>query len=67
MSLKAFHIIFVTIITLCCIAGAVWAFMTDAKSADIQFRTMGYMLAVLSVVAPVYGVYFYKKSIKNFK
>jgi len=67
MSLKGFHIIFVTVVTLFCIAGAVWSFMGNAKSPDIVFRTMGYMLSVVAIVAPIYGVYFYRKSIKNFQ
>lgn len=65
MSLKGFHIIFVTFVTLFCLSGAVWSFVTHAKSPDVVFQTMGFMFSVLAIIAPIYGVYFYRKAIKK--
>lgn len=60
MSLRAFHIIFVTVSTLLFVFLAVWAlaFVPDKSSI---IRTLGIASAVAAVCMPVYGVYFYRK------
>ena len=54
MSLKAFHLIFVTMLTMLSLGFAAWAFASDR----IIFGLLGVVAAVLVVV---YGVYFLKK------
>ena len=54
MSLKAFHLIFVTCLTTLSLGFAAWAFF----SGRIVFGVLGILVAALVVV---YGVYFLKK------
>jgi len=54
MSLKAFHLIFVTLLTALSLGFAAWAFV----SGRIIFGVLGVLAAGLVVV---YGVYFLKK------
>jgi hypothetical protein len=54
MSLKAFHLIFVTLLTALSFGCAVWAFMSG--------HTLWGMLGVVAgILVVVYGVYFLKK------
>ena len=55
MSLKIFHICFITLSTLLAIGCAVWAF----ESANIAF---GIACIALAIAMPVYGVAFWKKA-----
>ncbi len=54
MSLKAFHLIFVTMLTTLSLGFTAWAFC----SGRIVFGVLGMVVAVLVVI---YGVYFLKK------
>jgi hypothetical protein len=54
MSLKAFHLIFVTMLTTLSLGFTAWAF----ASGKIIFGLLGIIVAVLVVI---YGVYFLKK------
>ena len=54
MSLKAFHLIFVTMLTTLSLGFTGWAF----ASGKIVFGLLGIITAVLVVI---YGVYFLKK------
>lgn len=54
MSLKAFHLIFVTMLTMLSLGFTAWAFF----SGRIIFGAIGIVVAALVVV---YGVYFLKK------
>ena len=54
MSLKAFHLIFVTTLTMLTMGFTAWAF----ASGKIIFGLLGIIVAALVVV---YGVYFLKK------
>ncbi len=60
MSLKGFHIVFVTVSTLLCIFLAVWSFVLAPEPS-----TMATVLGVVGIcgalLMPVYGVYFYRK------
>jgi hypothetical protein len=60
MSLRAFHIVFVTVSTLLFVFLAVWAFAfaTDRTST---ITSLGAVSAVCAVIMPIYGVCFYKK------
>lgn len=54
MSLKAFHLIFVTLLTTLSLVFSAWAF----ASGKIVFGISGIVAAVLVVI---YGIYFLKK------
>ncbi|MCW1926028.1 hypothetical protein OKA05_25945 [Luteolibacter arcticus] len=60
MSLRAFHIVFVTVSTLLFVFLAVWAF-AFATDRTGTITTLGAVSAVFAVVMPVYGMCFYKK------
>lgn len=60
MSLRAFHIVFVTMSTLLFVFLTVWAF-AFAKDRTGMITALGAVSAVCAVVMPVYGVYFYRK------
>ena len=55
MSLKIFHVFFITLSTLLAIGCAVWAF----AGANTGFGTV---CVVLAVAMPVYGVAFWRKA-----
>lgn len=61
MSLRAFHIVFVTVCTLLCAFLAVWAFGFAADRTAI-ITVLGVVGAIGVVGMPVYGVYFYRKA-----
>ena len=61
MSLRAFHIVFVTVSTLLCIFLAVWAFVFAADRTGI-ITALGVVGAIGTLGMPVYGVYFYRKA-----
>ncbi len=60
MSLKGFHIVFVTVSTLLCAFLALWSVMwaKDTTGLTIFIGSLG---AAGVLLMPVYGVYFYKK------
>jgi multidrug transporter EmrE-like cation transporter len=64
MSLKGFHIVFVTICTLLCLFLALWAF---ALAPERTAMTLAYGIVGICgvVLMPVYGVYFYRKIVSN--
>ncbi|WP_035612421.1 hypothetical protein [Haloferula sp. BvORR071] len=63
MSLKAFHIVFVTVSTLLFAFLAVWAFAFAADRTAI-ITGLGAVSAAAALGMPVYGVYFYRKARK---
>lgn len=54
MSLKAFHLIFVTLLTSLCLGCAAWAFQNGRP-------VWGYTGLVTAVLVVIYGIYFLKK------
>lgn len=62
MSLKGFHIVFVTLATLCLVGFSVW---TLASDVDLLVRLSGGCSAVLGVVLAVYGSWFYRNKLKD--
>jgi hypothetical protein len=61
MSLRAFHIVFVTVTTLMCVFLAVWAFLLAGDRSALVMG-LGGLGALGAIVMPVYGVYFYRKA-----
>ena len=62
MSLKSFHVIFITIATLFCIAVAVWALYFNVNSTDSVIKIIGWICATAAVILPIYGTVFYRKN-----
>lgn len=60
MSLRSFHIIFILIVTLFFTAVATWALALN-DSGDASLKGVGIAAAVVAVLAPIYGAYFYRK------
>lgn len=64
MSIKGFHIVFVTVSSLLCLFLAMWSFfLTDEVSSMITALGIVGVLGLL--LMPLYGVYFYRKIAKN--
>ncbi|MEP4079146.1 hypothetical protein [Haloferula sp.] len=61
MSLRTFHIVFVTVCTLLCAFLAVWVFGFAADRTGV-ITTLGVFGAIGTLVMPIYGVYFYRKA-----
>ncbi|HEX7261983.1 MAG TPA: hypothetical protein VF258_09225 [Luteolibacter sp.] len=60
MSLKGFHLVFVTVSTLLCLFLAVWAFgFTPEKSGAVT--ALGIVGVIGALLMPVYGVCFFRK------
>ena len=60
MSLKGFHIVFVTVSTLLCLFLALWAFLLAPESSGMTVA-VGTIGVIGAVLLPVYGFYFYRK------
>ncbi|NWK55483.1 hypothetical protein HW115_07660 [Verrucomicrobiaceae bacterium N1E253] len=61
MSLKGFHILFITIATLLCVFVALWAFVLE-RLPDPGLQMFGASCALASVALPIYGWRFYRKA-----
>lgn len=66
MSLRAFHIIFIIVVTLFCLAVATWSLYIESDNNDLALKILGYSCAVAAIILPIYTVRFYKKSSSNF-
>ncbi|MEO5917862.1 MAG: hypothetical protein ABIS50_26755 [Luteolibacter sp.] len=60
MSLKGFHIVFVTVSTLLCIFLALWSLLL-APEFNGATKIVGAIGVTGALVLPVYGIYFYRK------
>ena len=61
MSLKGFHIVFVTVSTLLFVFLALWAFLYMQETSAL-IRTLGIIGISGTCLMPVYGVLFYRKA-----
>lgn len=62
MSLKSFHLIFITIATLLCLGIAVWAFgFSRGQTSELA---LGALSALGTIGLPLYGYRFYQKAKK---
>ena len=64
MSLKGFHIVFVTISTLLCVFLALWSFVFASERSGMT-TAIGIVGIVGALLMPIYGVYFYRKITRN--
>ena len=62
MSLRGFHIVFITLSTLLCLFLAVWAFGFAPVDAGAIAPVLGVIGIIGTIGLPVYGVYFYRKA-----
>lgn len=63
MSLRGFHLVFVSVCTILCIFLIVWAFAL-APEPSTTSTTLGVVGAAGLFLMPLYGVYFLKKASK---
>lgn len=61
MSLRTFHIVFVTLATLLSVFFALWGFVFSSEK-DALATTVGVIGAIFTIVMPIYGVCFYRKA-----
>jgi len=61
MSLRAFHLIFISIVTFFFLGVATWSLFLERGSQDTVLSVLGYSCAVAAVLLPIYGVRFYQK------
>ncbi|BCX49333.1 hypothetical protein HAHE_32410 [Haloferula helveola] len=61
MSLRSFHIVFVTVSTLMFIFLALWAFLLTEERSVVS-AGLGILGIAGTVGMPIYGVYFYRKA-----
>lgn len=64
MSLKGFHIVFVTVSTLLCMFLVLWSFVLSPEKAGMV-TALGIVGVAGSILMPVYGLYFYRKINRN--
>ncbi len=61
MSLKGFHLLFITIATLLCVFVALWALVFQL-SPTLGMQIFGGTCALAAVILPIYGVSFQRKA-----
>ena len=61
MSLKAFHILFITLASLLSFAFSGWAFGAAEAGQGSDMRTAGYVAAGFGIALIVYGIWFWGK------
>jgi len=62
MSLRGFHLVFITFATILCLGLAVWCFVLAPPTSGWGVTVMGLVSAVLTFLLPYYGVRFYRKA-----
>jgi len=62
MSLKLFHICFISFVTLFFVAYSLWAFFLLPDTLPQWIRGSGFVTAAAAVIAVVYGIWFYRKA-----
>ena len=60
MSLKAFHVLFVSVSTLLCLYVAMWAWHQPVLSGWLTTLALGGLVGAISL--PIYGFWFVKKT-----
>ena len=61
MSLKAFHVLFITISVLLCFGFGVWCFGSDFARGKTLYAAVGIASFVLGVSLVVYEIFFLRK------
>jgi hypothetical protein len=61
MSLKAFHVVFITASTLLTVAFGLWGIRQFSTTGDIQSLALGISSLIVAVALIIYGKYFLRK------
>lgn len=61
MSLKGFHLLFISIATLLCVFVAIWSFVMQ-PSSGAGTKVFGGSCILAAIVLPIYGARFRKKA-----
>jgi amino acid transporter len=64
LSLKKFHILFITLATLCFVGFGAWCFAQPEESGSLLLA-FAIMSVLLGLFTAVYGVWFYRNKIKQ--
>ena len=64
MSLRGFHIVFITLTTVLSLFLVVWGFLLAPTEAAATARVLGFVGVLGLIGLPIYGVYFYRKAKK---
>jgi membrane protein implicated in regulation of membrane protease activity len=62
MSIKGFHLIFITIAAIFCAGFGVWALFINEKDTSTAMTVSGVLTLIASFVLIIYGIYFRRKS-----
>jgi hypothetical protein len=62
MSIKGFHLIFITIAALFCAGFGVWALFFDQQDSGIGTKVAGVVTLMASIGLIFYGIHFRRKS-----
>ena len=62
MSLRGFHLVFITFASLLCFGLAVWCFGFAPRGSGWGVTVMGGVMTVAAIALPYYGIRFYKKA-----
>lgn len=65
MSLRGFHLVFISFATLLCLGLAVWCFGFAPGNSGWEITALGVLMIFASAALPFYGIRFYRKA-KNF-
>ena len=60
MSLKHFHVLFIVLAALFCVAFGAWALLVAGQGAGV--KGMGVFSVILGGILACYGAYFFKKA-----
>ncbi len=61
MSLKTFHIVFITVSTILCVGVGIWAISGYRSRGDVASLVVGVVALVAAVALVWYGLWFLKK------
>lgn len=62
MSLRGFHIVFITLTSVLSVFMLLWAVLWAPGNAGIVAPIMGIIGALGAIGFPIYGIYFYRKA-----
>lgn len=65
MSLKGFHLFFITIAALFCAAFGIWALFFNGVEGGVVGMTFGVLTLASSIVLAIYGIHFFRKIQSN--
>lgn len=62
MSLRGFHIVFITLTTLMSVFMVLWSILWAPRDAGVLAPVLGVVGGLGTIGFPIYGVYFYRKA-----